>query len=84
MLGELEVRLSRHANLCREQRALADIAIMPFVRQFAGVDTMWFEAQPVPHVIAWLARHVASALFEQMFRRLKPWAPDDAVTIWPA
>jgi len=83
MLGDLEARLSRHANLCRETRALTDIAIMPFVRQFAGVDPAWFAAQPVPRVIAWLERHVASLLFEQAFRRLKPWVPGDAAIVWP-
>jgi len=83
MLGELEARLSRHANICGERRTLADMAIVPFVRQFAGVDTAWFERQPVPNVIAWLARHIASPLFEQAFRRLKPWAPGDAAIVWP-
>jgi glutathione S-transferase len=76
LLGELKQRLATHANLCRETRALADIAIMPFVRQFAAVDRAWFDAQPVPRVRGWLARHVASPLFDQAMLRVAPWAPD--------
>ncbi|MDB5673489.1 MAG: Glutathione S-transferase, N-terminal domain [Sphingomonas bacterium] len=77
LLAELEQRLARRANLCRETRALADIAIMPFVRQFAAVDRAWFDAQPVPRVQGWLARHVASPLFDQAMLRVAPWTPDD-------
>jgi len=76
LLGELEQRLATHANLCRETRALADIAIMPFVRQFAAVDCAWFTAQPVPRVQGWLARHVASPLFDRAMLRVAPWTPD--------
>lgn len=75
LLEELERRLAVHTNLCLETRALTDIAIMPFVRQFAAVDRGWFDAQPLLRVQAWLARHVASPLFEQAMLRLPPWVP---------
>jgi len=78
LLGLLEARLTSSANLVRETRSLADIAIMPFVRQFAAVDPPWFDAQPIPAVRAWLARHVGSALFDQAMRRTRPWKPGDA------
>lgn len=83
LLRTLEPRLTRFANLCRETRALADMAIFPFVRQFAGVEQAWFDAQPVPHVRAWLAGHVASPLFERAMMRLEPWSPGDAAVVWP-
>lgn len=76
LLEELEPRLAANANLCRQTRALADIAIMPFVRQFAAVDRASFDAQPIPQVRAWLARHIASPLFDQAMQRLAPWAPE--------
>jgi glutathione S-transferase len=75
MLLELEARLAVGGNLCREGRSLADIAIFPFVRQFASVDRAWFDAQAIPRVRGWLAAHIASALFERAMVRLKPWAP---------
>ena len=63
MLHDLEDRLAGGTNLCREARAMTDIAIMPFVRQFAMVDRAWFDALPLPRVQDWLARHMASPLF---------------------
>lgn len=63
ILADLEQRLARHANLCSDARSLTDIALFPFVRQFAAVEPAWFAAQPIPAVQAWLARHLASPLF---------------------
>jgi glutathione S-transferase len=77
-LLELETRLAASVNLCGESRGLADMAIMPFVRQFAQTDRAWFNDQPVPHLQAWLDRHVTSPLFEAAMVRLKPWQPGDA------
>lgn len=77
LLGELELRLASCANLCRDARALADIAIFPFVRQFAAVDRVWFDALPLPRVRAWLARHLADPLFERAMLRVPPWQPHD-------
>lgn len=82
MLRELEVRLEAGDDLCGSNRTLADIAIFPFVRQFAGVDPAWFEQEPIPHVIAWLARHATSPLFERAFVRLQPWAAGDEPIVW--
>jgi glutathione S-transferase len=65
MLQGLEERLVGAANLCGEARAMTDIAIMPFVRQFAMVDRAWFDALPLPRVQDWLARHLSSSLFVQ-------------------
>lgn len=83
LLHDLEARLSAHPNLCGPDRTLGDVAIMPFVRQFAAVDRAWFDDQPLPRTQNWLARHLASPLFERAMVRLAPWAPDDAPIIWP-
>ena len=83
LLTVLEERLSTAVNLCRATRSLADMAIMPFVRQFAAVDPDWFDAQPLPQVRRWLADHIASPLFDRAMERLAPWRPDDPVTLWP-
>jgi glutathione S-transferase len=76
-LCDLERRLTLHNNLCRETRALTDIAIFPFVRQFAAVDSIWFDAQPLPGVRDWLGRHTMSPLFAAAMLRVKPWAPGE-------
>jgi glutathione S-transferase len=78
ILAELEPRLAASPNLCGSGRTLVDIALMPFVRQFAATDRAWFDARPLPAVQAWLARHIGSDLFERAMVRLPPWRPGDA------
>jgi glutathione S-transferase len=70
ILADLEARLAATGHLCRSRRGLADIAIMPFVRQFAATDRAWFAAQPLPRLQAWLAGLEASALFAAAIVRL--------------
>ena len=52
--------------------SLADIACLPFVRQFAHTDAAWFAAQPWPKLQAWLARFEASTLFAGVMDKQKP------------
>jgi len=80
-LTSLETRLAGRSNLCRETRSFADIAIMPFVRQFAATDQGWFEAQSLPRLKAWLARHQESPLFLRAMLRLPTWQAGDALTL---
>ena len=52
--------------------SLADIACLPFVRQFAHTDAAWFAAQPWPKMQAWLARFEASTLFAGVMDKQRP------------
>lgn len=81
MLHDLEARLATHTNLCGDARTLTDIAIIPFVRQFAAVDPAWFAAQPLPRLQTWLTSHTISALFDQAMLRTKPWVPGNPPVI---
>lgn len=65
LLAVLEKRLAKSAYLCGDTRTLTDIAIMPFVRQFAATDRAWFDAQPLPAVQRWLAALLSSPLFAE-------------------
>lgn len=84
LLAALEERLAAQANLCGEARGLTDIAVFPFVRQFAETDRAWFDAQPIPRLQAWLERHLASPLFAAIMVRLEPWQPGDPPLEFPA
>jgi glutathione S-transferase len=69
----LESRLAENTMLGGEQACATDIAIFPFVRQFAAVDPLWFAALPLPAVQGWLAKWVASSLFAAcMFKTRRP------------
>jgi glutathione S-transferase len=81
VLGELEARLRAGDYLCGARRRLADIALFPFVRQFAGTEPGWFEAQPLPRVQAWLRCLVESDLFARAMVRRTAWQAGDAA-VW--
>lgn len=71
-LGQLETVLAG-GWLFGTHASLADMALLPFVRQFAHTDAAWFAAQPWPQVQAWLARFEASALYEGVMGKHAPW-----------
>jgi glutathione S-transferase len=53
--------------------SLADMALLPFVRQFAHTDPDWFAAQSRPSLQAWLAQFEASALYVGVMEKHAPW-----------
>lgn len=69
----LQQRLTRHGWLFGNTASLADMAILPFVRQFAHTDTPWFASQPWPQLVAWLASFEASARYQGVMDRHPPW-----------
>ena len=71
-LGRLETLLAG-GWLFGMHASLADMALLPFVRQFAHTDVAWFAAQPWPQLQAWLARFEASALYEGVMGKHVPW-----------
>ncbi len=74
LLAPLEHRLNTHTFLFGVQPRLADVAIFPFVRQFAHADAVAFAAEPLPALQAWLARWESSALFAGVMTKLPLWA----------
>ncbi|MGE4431477.1 MAG: glutathione S-transferase [Sphingobium sp.] len=83
LLQPLEARLAGQANLSGVARGLVDMALIPFVRQFAQTDRSWFDARPLPALHGWLARHLASPLFAAAMVRLAPWQPADSPILFP-
>ena len=72
-LNKLEQRLEHSAFLCGEQMRIADIAIMPFVRQFAMVDKAWFDQAPYPQLQRWLLKWLEDKTFMAMMKKHAPW-----------
>ncbi len=77
MLTGLDRRLAEQDYLVGMERGFVDVALFPFVRQFAGVDPDWFSAQAPIRVREWLAALTGSHLFAQAMVRFAPW--DDAI-----
>jgi len=68
-LDLLEKCLSQQAFLGGETAALSDVALFPFVRQFAAVDAAWFETSPYPATRQWLRGWVESDLFKRIMAK---------------
>lgn len=62
-LRQLEGLLAQRDYLLADHLSLADVALMPFIRQFAHVDREWFTTTPYPRLQQWLQRFLAAPLF---------------------
>lgn len=82
-LQRLEARLQSQPFLVGDQTALADMAIAPFVRQFAAIDVDWWQAQPWPQVQQWLAQWQNGALLASVMEKLPPWVEGTAGVVFP-
>lgn len=78
LLAPLEPRLAASPWLCGDKRSLTDIALFPFIRQFAAIDPAWFEGLPMAHLQAWLERLATSDLFANVMPKFAPWQEGDA------
>ena len=68
-LIELETRLMNFRYLCGNNFSLADAAIFPFVRQFAGVDSDWFRASAFRALNKWLEAILVTELFGRVMAK---------------
>lgn len=83
-LQVLETLLTDNLYLLGDNATIADIGIMPFVRQFAHVDRVVFDSLPYPKLQLWLQHWLAHPLFLQAMIKLTPWQEGDDVVIFPS
>jgi len=82
-LQQLEDRLQQHCYLLGDRLSLADIAIFPFIRQFAHVDKNWFEQTTYKALQQWLAGFLVSDYFKKVMVKYPPWQTGDEVVNFP-
>lgn len=68
-LQKLDELLEGRDYLMAEHPSLADIALLPFVRQFAHVDREWFAQTPYVRLQVWLQRFLESDLFTSVMKK---------------
>lgn len=83
-LHDLDACLIEAPCLFGNHAALADMAIAPFVRQFAHTDMPWFSAQPWPGLARWLAGIVDMEFYSRMMQKYPPWTEGAAGVLFPA
>lgn len=72
-LSELEDRLTRHSFLISDQESLADLALLPFIRQFARVERQWYLQSPYPKLRQWLNQYLQSRMFSKVMTKHELW-----------
>lgn len=73
ILNRYEQRLGESRYFCGDELSLADVALAPFVRQFANTDRTWFDGQALPNVQHWLEGILASELFTGCMVKHEKW-----------
>ena len=82
-IARLEQRLTKQAFLGGERGTRADVAVLPFVRQFAGVDAAWWQRAPYPRLRCWLDHWLASKAFTSAMVKHPVWGPDQPPILFP-
>ncbi len=83
-LQRLEELLTKHTFLLGEHLTWADMAILPFIRQFASVDKAWFDNANYPKLQQWLHTFLNSELFKQIMPKFKQWHEGDETILFIA
>ena len=80
-LQELESRLHTTPFLLGDTLSIADAAIFPFIRQFAGVNEDWFGKSSYVSMQRWLNYILSSDRFSAVMKKYPPWQPGDTPVI---
>jgi len=72
-INKIEQRLTRHAFLMSAKESLADIALLPFIRQFARVERQWYLQSAYPKTRQWLNHYLQSPMFTKVMAKQPMW-----------
>jgi len=73
MLGPMEAALESNHYLLGKKLSWVDVAIFPFIRQFAMSDQVGFELLPLPCIQNWLGQLIESELFNSVMQKHPAW-----------
>ena len=78
LIHPLAGQLEHTPWLLGPRQSLADVALFPFVRQFARVDPVWFDALELPGLHSWLQAGLNSSLFAAVMHKQPVWVESPA------
>lgn len=79
----LESLLADKPFLLANKPTLADMAVAPFIRQFANSGREWWDAAPYPNTQKWLEAFIASPTFQTIFQKFPLWSADKPPIYFP-
>lgn len=80
-LRQLEEKLSQNKFLSGQNISLFDMAIFPFIRQFAFVDKDWFDKTSYINLQNWLEHQLNSNIFHQVMEKYPRWQEGNAIQL---
>lgn len=81
-LQQLNGRLETNRWLQGPRMQVTDVALFPFIRQFAMVDRAWFDSAALDDLRCWLGTMLELPLFRAVMARNKPWEAGQAPVIF--
>jgi glutathione S-transferase len=72
-LSPINEQLKANPYLLGHKLSLADIALFPFIRQFAMVDPDWFDQSDLNFLKQWLNERLESPLFIGVMQKYPTW-----------
>ena len=81
-LEELSEQLEGKPYLFGPRARLADLAILPFIRQFAHIERARFDLDAPENVKNWLDRFLASERFTSIMGKYPKWTNGDSPTLF--
>ena len=73
ILDDYESKLDNNLFFLGSSLSLADMAILPFVRQFAHVDINWFRKR-YTNLSEWMDRLVGLPIFKKIMKKFEVWS----------
>ncbi|RKF17425.1 glutathione S-transferase [Alginatibacterium sediminis] len=74
----IETRLNEHAYIVSDSESLVDIAVLPFIRQFARVERQWYLQSAYPKLRLWLSNYLQSPMFTKVMAKYPLWQEGQA------
>lgn len=81
-LRRLERRLAQSRYLLGDTLSIADVIVFPFIRQFRGVDSNWFDQSRYNHIKHWLGDFLADDVFQKVMQKYPAWEAGQEETVF--
>ena len=83
-IEKLEAQLTKSPYLTGDHLTIADLAMLPFIRQYAHVDREWFFDTEFKQVQGWLTAFLESQRFSAVMKKYQPWSDADSPLYFPS
>ena len=81
-LTDLNLQIGNSKWMFGKNCSLADMALLPFIRQFSNIDSHWFYSQNLPNVQKWLNYFLETNHFLQIMKKYSIWTSNSPPIIF--